>query len=81
MVTPALAADITALAKRGPLASDREKRLPDNASPDTSMIVFLVRNWNPKQVRDRNDLLKPGVQVIPPDPATSGWAGETFPPL
>jgi sulfate/thiosulfate-binding protein len=78
VVTLALAADIDALAKRGLLAADWQARLPDNASPYTSTIVFLVRKGNPKQVHDWPDLLKPGVQVITPNPKTSGGARWNF---
>ena len=78
VVTLALAADIDALAKRGLLATDWQARLPDNASPYTSTIVFLVRKGNPKRIRDWNDLLKPGVQVITPNPKTSGGARWNF---
>lgn len=78
VVTLALAADIDALAKRGLLATDWQSRLPDNASPYTSTIVFLVRKGNPKAVRDWPDLLKPGVAVITPNPKTSGGARWNF---
>ncbi|MDR3536498.1 MAG: sulfate ABC transporter substrate-binding protein [Acetobacteraceae bacterium] len=74
VVTLALAADIDALAQRGLLAADWQSRLPDNAAPFTSTIVFLVRKGNPKQIHDWPDLLKPGVQVITPNPKTSGGA-------
>ena len=59
VVTLALAADIDALARRGLLAADWQKRLPDNASPYTSTIVFLVRKGNPKAIHDWPDLIKP----------------------
>jgi sulfate transport system substrate-binding protein len=78
VVTLALAADISALAKRGLIAADWETRLPNNASPYTSTIVFLVRKGNPKQIKDWGDLLKPGVQVITPNPKTSGGARWNF---
>ena len=74
VVTLALAADIDALAKRGLLAADWQTRLPDNAAPYTSTIVFVVRKGNPKQIQDWPDLLKPGVAVITPNPKTSGGA-------
>jgi sulfate/thiosulfate-binding protein len=74
VVTLALGADIDALAKHGLLAADWQTRLPYNAAPYTSTIVFLVRAGNPKQIRDWPDLLKPGVQVITPNPKTSGGA-------
>ena len=75
VVTLALGADIDALAKNGGLVpADWQKRLPDNASPYTSTIVFLVRKGNPKGIRDWADLVKPGVAVITPNPKTSGGA-------
>ena len=75
VVTLALAADIDALNKSGGLvAADWQKRLPDNSSPYTSTIVFLVRQGNPKAIKDWDDLVKPGVQVITPSPKTSGGA-------
>jgi sulfate/thiosulfate-binding protein len=78
VVTLALAADIDALAKHGLLALDWQTRLPDNASPYTSTIVFLVRNGNPKAIRDWPDLIKPDVAVITPNPKTSGGARWNF---
>lgn len=74
VVTLALAYDIDAIAERGLLARDWQRRLPHNSSPYTSTIVFLVRRGNPKGVRDWGDLLKPGVAVITPNPKTSGGA-------
>src|SRR5262249_32842911 len=74
VVTLALAYDIDAIAARGLTASDWQKRLPDNAAPYTSTIVFLVRKGNPKGIKDWEDLIKPGVQVITPNPKTSGGA-------
>ena len=74
VVTLALSADIDQIAQRGLLARDWQSRLPDNSCPYTSTIVFLVRKGNPKQIRDWNDLLKPGVEVITPNPKTSGGA-------
>ena len=75
VVTLALAADIDALNKNGGLvAKDWQKRLPDNSSPYTSTIVFLVRKGNPKGIKDWDDLVKPGVGVITPSPKTSGGA-------
>jgi sulfate/thiosulfate-binding protein len=74
VVTLALAYDIDAVAEGGLLAKDWQKRLPNNASPYTSTIVFLVRKGNPKGIRDWNDLVKPGIQVITPNPKTSGGA-------
>jgi len=75
VVTLALAYDIDAIADKGrSLPKDWQKRLPDNASPYTSTIVFLVRKGNPKGIRDWDDLIKPGVAVITPNPKTSGGA-------
>jgi sulfate transport system substrate-binding protein len=74
VVTLALAYDVDAVAKAGLLAPDWQKKLPQNASPYTSTIVFLVRKGNPKGVKDWGDLVKPGVQVITPNPKTSGGA-------
>jgi sulfate transport system substrate-binding protein len=75
VVTLALAYDIDAIANKGKLIPpDWQKRLPNNSSPYTSTIVFLVRKGNPKQVRDWNDLIKPGIEVITPNPKTSGGA-------
>ncbi len=75
VVTLALAADLDAISKNGKLLrADWQKRLPQNSSPYTSTIIFLVRKGNPKQVRDWNDLVKPDVQVITPNPKTSGGA-------
>ncbi len=78
VVTLALAYDIDAIADRGLIAKNWQQRLPDNASPYTSTIVFLVRKGNPKQIRDWPDLVKPGVQVITPNPKTSGGARWNF---
>ena len=74
VVTLALAYDVDALVKPGLLKPDWQKRLPDNASPYTSTIVFLVRKGNPKGIKDWDDLVKPGVSVITPNPKTSGGA-------
>jgi sulfate transport system substrate-binding protein len=74
VVTLALAYDIDAIAARGLVATDWQKRLPQNASPYTSTIVFLVRKGNPKGIKDWDDLIKPGVSVITPNPKTSGGA-------
>jgi len=74
VVTLALAADIDALARRNVLATDWQARLPSNASPYTSSIVFLVRKGNPKAIKDWGDLIRPGVGVITPNPKTSGGA-------
>jgi sulfate transport system substrate-binding protein len=78
VVTLALAYDIDALADRGLLAKDWQKRLPDHSTPYTSTIVFLVRKGNPKGIRDWGDLVRPGVQVITPNPKTSGGARWNF---
>lgn len=78
VVTLALAYDIDAIADRGLLAKNWQRRLPDNASPYTSTIVFLVRKGNPKQIRDWPDLIRPGVQVVTPNPKTSGGARWNF---
>ena len=74
VVTLALAADVDAIASKGLFAADWQKRLPQNSAPYTSTIVFLVRKGNPKGIRDWNDLAKPGVSVITPNPKTSGGA-------
>ncbi|MET4114704.1 sulfate/thiosulfate-binding protein [Bradyrhizobium sp. JR1.5] len=74
VVTLALAYDIDAIAGKGLTTADWQKRLPQNSSPYTSTIVFLVRKGNPKAIKDWDDLLKPGVAVITPNPKTSGGA-------
>ena len=75
VVTLALAYDIDEIALRGNLLPrDWQSRLPDNSSPYTSTIVFLVRKGNPKGIRDWGDLVRPGVSVITPNPKTSGGA-------
>jgi sulfate transport system substrate-binding protein len=74
VVTLALAYDIDEIAQRGLIAKDWQKRLPNNSAPYTSTIVFLVRKGNPKGIKDWNDLAKPGVSVITPNPKTSGGA-------
>jgi sulfate transport system substrate-binding protein len=74
VVTLALAYDIDAIAVAGLIAPDWQKRLPNNSSPYTSTIVFLVRKGNPKGIKDWDDLVKPGVAVITPNPKTSGGA-------
>ena len=74
VVTLALAYDIDAIAAKGLLPMDWQRRLPNNSAPYTSTIVFLVRKGNPKQIHDWPDLVKPGVQVITPNPKTSGGA-------
>ncbi len=74
VVTLAIAYDIDAIARAGLIARDWRSRLPDNSTPYTSTIVFLVRQGNPKQIRDWPDLIRPGVQVVTPNPKTSGGA-------
>ncbi len=75
VVTLALAADIDQIAARtGKIPADWQKRLPNNSSPYTSTIVFVVRKGNPKGIKDWDDLAKPGLQVITPNPKTSGGA-------
>lgn len=75
VVTLALAYDVDALAdKAGLLPKDWQKRLPHNSAPYTSTIVFLVRKGNPKNIKDWDDLARPGVLVITPNPKTSGGA-------
>ncbi len=75
VVTLALAYDIDALHEFGKLIpADWQKRLPNNSSPYTSTIVFVVRKGNPKNIKDWNDLARPGVDVITPNPKTSGGA-------
>jgi sulfate transport system substrate-binding protein len=74
IVTLALAYDIDAIADKGLLAADWQKKFPDNSAPYTSTIVFLVRKGNPKGIKDWDDLARPGVKVITPNPKTSGGA-------
>jgi sulfate/thiosulfate-binding protein len=75
VLTLALAADIDAVARNAKLLpADWQKRLPDNSAPYTSTIVFLVRKGNPWKIKDWNDLVKPGIQVVTPNPKTSGGA-------
>lgn len=75
VVTLALAYDIDAIAQKSSLLPvDWQKQLPQNSTPYTSTIVFLVRKGNPKQIKDWDDLAKPGVSVITPNPKTSGGA-------
>src|SRR5712672_2813581 len=74
VVTLALAYDIDAIAAKGLAAPDWQKKLLLNASPYTSTIVFLVRKGNPKGIKDWDDLIKSGVDVITPNPKTSGGA-------
>jgi len=75
VVTPALSYDIDQIAEKTKrIPANWQSRLPSQSSPYTSTIVFLVRKGNPKQIRDWGDLAKPGVQVITPNPKTSGGA-------
>ncbi len=75
VVTLALAYDIDAIAEKGRLLpADWQKRFPSNSAPYTSTIIFLVRKGNPKGIKDWDDLVKPGVAVITPNPKTSGGA-------
>jgi sulfate transport system substrate-binding protein len=74
VVTLALAYDVDAIAAKGLIPADWQRRLPLNASPYTSTIVFLVRKGNPKGIKDWDDLIKSGVDVITPNPKTSGGA-------
>jgi sulfate/thiosulfate transport system substrate-binding protein len=79
VVTLALAADIDVIARQGKLLPlNWQTRLPDDSSPYTSTIVFLVRKGNPKNIRDWSDLIKPGVSVVTPNPKTSGGARWNF---
>ncbi|MDR3159341.1 MAG: sulfate ABC transporter substrate-binding protein [Zoogloeaceae bacterium] len=74
VLTLALAYDIDEVAATGLLAKDWQKKLPRNASPYTSTIVLLVRKGNPKNIKDWGDLIKPGIEIITPNPKTSGGA-------
>jgi sulfate transport system substrate-binding protein len=74
VVTLALAYDVDAVAKAGWLTAEWQKKLPDNSTPYTSTVVFLVRKGNPKGIKDWDDLAKPGVAVITPNPKTGGGA-------
>jgi len=74
VVTLALAYDIDKIAESGLIAADWQTRLPNNSTPYTSTIVFLVRKGNPKNIHDWPDLIKDGVAVITPNPKTSGGA-------
>lgn len=75
VVTLALAYDIDVIAEKGRLLpADWQKKLPNNSSPYTSTIVFLVRKGNSKGIKDWDDLIKPGVKVVTPNPKTSGGA-------
>jgi sulfate transport system substrate-binding protein len=74
VVTLALAYDIDAISDKGLIKPGWQKELPHNSSPYTSTIVFLVRKGNPKKIKNWDDLIKPGVSVITPNPKTSGGA-------
>ncbi len=74
VVTLALAPDTNAVAQKGLLAKDWQARLTSNSAPYVSTIVFLVRKGNPKGIRDWDDLVRPGVEVVTPNPKTSGGA-------
>ena len=74
VVTLALAHDIDSIADRKLIAPNWQRRLPNNSAPYYSTIVFLVRKGNPKRIRDWDDLIRPGVKVITPNPKTSGGA-------
>ena len=74
VVTLALAYDIDEIAKRGLISSDWQARLPNNSTPYYSTIVLLVRHGNPKHIQDWDDLIRPDVKVITPNPKTSGGA-------
>jgi sulfate transport system substrate-binding protein len=74
VVTLALGYDVDAIAQRGLIASDWQKRLPSNSTPYYSTIVLLIRHGNPKNIKDWDDLVRPGVAVITPNPKTSGGA-------
>lgn len=78
VVTLALAYDIDVLADKGLLSKDWQSKLPDNSSPYTSTVVFLVRKGNPKKIHDWPDLIRSDVQVITPNPKTSGGARWNF---
>jgi len=74
VVTLALAYDVDAIANAGLIPRNWQTRLPNNSSPYTSTILFLVRKGNPKKIKDWDDLVRPGVAVISPNPKTSGGA-------
>jgi sulfate transport system substrate-binding protein len=78
VVTLALAYDIDAIADAGLIDKDWQAKLPDHSAPYTSTIVFLVRKGNPKQIHEWADLVKPEIQVITPNPKTSGGARWNF---
>jgi sulfate/thiosulfate-binding protein len=74
VITLALGSDIDAVAKQGLVAADWETKYANHAAPYTSTIVFLVRKGNPKHIKDWGDLIRPDVEVITPNPKTSGGA-------
>jgi len=74
VVTLGVESDVDAIAATGKIAKNWKTRLPNGSAPYTSTIVFLVRNGNPKGIKDWDDLAKPGIQVITPNPKTSGGA-------
>ena len=79
VVTLALGYDIDAIAEKSGLLSEKwQGRLPNNSSPYTSTIVFLVRKGNPKKIKGWDDLIKPGISIIPGNPKTSGGARWTY---
>lgn len=78
VVTLNQATDVELLERSGLVAADWRKRLPNNASPYYSLPVFLVRQGNPKQIKDWSDLVKPGIQVVFPNPKTSGNGRYTY---
>jgi sulfate/thiosulfate transport system substrate-binding protein len=78
VVTMNTTTDIEFLAEKGVVAKDWQKRFPDNAAPTTSTMLFLVRNGNPKGIKDWDDLVKPGVQVVVVNPKTGGNGRYTY---
>src|SRR5271154_5650000 len=79
VVTLGLAGDIDAIVEKSQLLpADWQTRLPDNSCPYTSTVVLLVRKGNPKNIKDWDDLVKPGISVITPNPKTSGGARWNF---
>src|SRR5262245_43007385 len=78
VVTLALAPDIDAIAVKALIAADWQKHLQENSSPYTSTVVFLVRKGNPKGIRNWDDLVRPGISVITPNPQASGGAGWNY---
>jgi sulfate/thiosulfate transport system substrate-binding protein len=78
VVTLALGYDVDAIAAANLTAKNWQSRLPDNSAPYTSTIVFLVRKGNPKKIKDWDDLVRPGIGIIPGNPKTSGGARWTY---